>query len=314
MKMPEGFSPRLQTLAALVLVVAAALSAGPLLGLLPPDAAEDWRGPLHGAAVSLALFAGAHLLHRLVALHFASRRKGRRPVPGVLLDLLRVVLFVLAALVSLSLFFRQDLSGILTGSGLVLAVLGFAIRNVVADTFSGIALGIEAPFRIGDWVRIETLAQGRVQEIGWRTTRLVTRDSTYVILPNSQISRQRITNFSAPRPDYRDHAELTLPVDLPVAEANALIREALEGAPNIADGKPPEVQVVRYGPAGITYRVKYRVPQHDRELICRNEVFSRIDAALREAGVRLAPPPMAGVYPPGPETRMPGAEAQPAEG
>src|SRR5690606_30395852 len=144
----------------------------------------------------------------------------------------------------------------------------------VADTLSGIALGIEAPFRMGDWVRIETLAQGRVQEIGWRTTRLVTRDSTYVILPNSQISRQRITNFSAPRKEYRDHAELTLPVDLPVAESKELITHALTGAKSIVEEKAPEVQVVQYGPQGITYRVKYWVPQHNRELACRNEVFS----------------------------------------
>jgi small-conductance mechanosensitive channel len=221
-------------------------------------------------------------------MRLSQRRKGRRPVPKVLLDLLRVFLFALATLIGLSLFFRQDLSGILTGSGLVLAVLGFAIRNVVADTLSGIALGIEAPFRMGDWVRVETLAQGRVQEIGWRTTRLVTRDSTYVILPNSQISRQRITNFSAPRKVYRDHAELTLPIDLPVAEAKELIRQALAGAETVVEGKPPEVQVVQYGPQGITYRVKYWVPQHDREPECRNEVFSLVDAALREGGIALA--------------------------
>lgn len=111
----------------------------------------------------------------------------------------------------------------------MLAVLGFAIRNVVADTFSGLALGLEAPFRIGDWVSIDGLAQGRVQEIGWRSTRLITRDSTHVILPNSQISRQKITNFSAPRPEYRDHVELTLPVTLPVAEARSQIDAALQG-------------------------------------------------------------------------------------
>ena len=167
------------------------------------------------------------------------------------------------------------------------------IRNVVADTLSGIALGIEAPFRIGDWVRIETLAQGRVQEIGWRTTRLVTGDSTYVILPNSQISRQRITNFSAPRKEYRDHAELTLPVGLAVAEAKELIRQALSGAETIVEDRPPEVQVVHYGLHGISYRVKYEVPQHDREPVCRNEVFSLIDAALRARGIALAQPQMA---------------------
>ena len=248
-----------------------------------------WWEPLRNTALSGVLFLGAHLLHAISSARLTRRRKGRRPVPKVALDLLRLALFAAATLASLSLLFRQDLSGILTGSGLLLAVLGFAIRNVVADTFSGLALGLEAPFRIGDWVAIDGLAQGRVQEIGWRSTRLITRDSTHVILPNSQISRQRITNYSAPRPEYRDHAELTLPATLPVAEARILITEALVGAETIATGKSPEVQVAMFAPQGITYRVKYWVPQHDREMACHNEVFSRIDAALREKGISLKP-------------------------
>lgn len=297
MKAPETITPPSSPLRAaigLALLVLVAVFAEPLLALLPPDhALRGGLEPVRNGAIALAVFAGAHLAHVLVVTQVSRRRKGHRPVPKVLLDLLRVFLFALATLVALSLMFRQDLSGILTGSGLVLAVLGFAIRNVVADTLSGIALGIEAPFRMGDWVRIETLAQGRVQEIGWRTTRLVSRDSTYVILPNSQISRQRITNFSAPRKEYRDHAELTLPLGLPVADAKALILEALADAESIVEGKPPEALVVHYGPQGITYQVKYWVPQHDREAVCRNEVFSLIDAALRARGIPLAPTPAA---------------------
>jgi small-conductance mechanosensitive channel len=281
----------LRAAARFTLLVLVAVLAEPMFGLLPPEhVAQAWLAPARNAAMALAVLAGAQLVLVLATNRLSQRRKGQRPVPKVLLDLLRVLLFALATLVALSLVFRQDLSGILTGSGLVLAVLGFAIRNVVADTLSGIALGIEAPFRIGDWVRIETLAQGRVQEIGWRTTRLVTGDSTYVILPNSQISRQRITNFSAPKKEYRDHAELTLPVALPVAEARELMRAALTHAASIAEDKPPEVQLVSYGPGGITYRVKYWVPQHDREPVCRDEVLGLVDAALRARGVVLAQP------------------------
>ena len=52
----------------------------------------------------------------------------------------------------------------------------------------------------------------------------------------------------------------------------------------------PEVQLVSYGPGGITYRVKYWVPQHDREPVCRDEVLGLVDAALRARGVVLAQP------------------------
>lgn len=268
-----------------------AVLAGPLVAMLPLALGlAGLAGPLQRAFIALALFSGAHLLYLIALNRLLERPKGKAPVPKVALDLFRAVVFALATLISLSLLFRQDLSGILAGSGLVLAVLGFAVRNVVADVFSGLALGFEAPFRIGDWVRIETLAQGRVQEIGWRTTRLITRDSTHVILPNSQISRQRITNFSAPRQEYRDHVELTLPGDVPVEEARALIGDALASARYMKAGRPPEVQVFSYGPEGITYRVKYWVPRHDRELACRTEIFGLVDAAVRKKGIRLAPP------------------------
>lgn len=68
-----------------------------------------------------------------------------------------------------------------------------------------------------------------------------------------------------------------------------MILEALQGAESIVGDRPPEAEVAHYGPQGITYRVKYWVPQHDREPLCRNEVLSLIDAALRARGTPLAP-------------------------
>ena len=257
-------------------------------------------------ASSLALFAGARLTMLILRQRLQLRNKGHRPVPKVVLDVISAVVYTLVAIVSLSLFLRDDLSGLLTGSGLVLAVLGFAIRNVVADVFSGLALSIEAPFRIADWIQIETLGRGRVVEIGWRTSRLVTQDSTYVILPNSQISRQKITNFSAPRAEYRDSIEMTLPAEIPVTDARNLMKLALRGVRSLIADRKSEIHVLRYSPQGITYRVKYWVPRHDREADCRNEVFCAIDRTLRERGIRIAMPPVGAV--PEPEVEeVPGA-------
>lgn len=243
-------------------------------------------------AGSLSLFAGARLTMLVLRQRLQIRNKGRRPVPKVVLDVVSTVVYTLVAILSLSLFLRDDLSGLLTGSGLVLAVLGFAIRNVVADVFSGLALSIEAPFRIADWIQIDTLGRGRVVEIGWRTSRLVTQDSTYVILPNSQISRQKITNFSAPRAEYRDSIEMTLPAETSVSDARNLMKLALRGVRSLIADRKSEIHVLRYSPQGITYQVKYWVPRHDREADCRNEVFCAIDRTFRERGIRIAMPPL----------------------
>src|SRR5690606_18415198 len=149
---------------------------------------------------AMAYFASAWLVSRILGLALHQSVARRRPYPRLLNDLISALLFIVAIAATVALFMGQGVVGALAGSGLILAMLGFAIRNVVADTLSGIALGVEGPFRIGDWVEIDSVARGRVIEIGWRTTRILTRDSTYMILPNSEVARQRIINYSAPRP------------------------------------------------------------------------------------------------------------------
>ncbi|TDE33062.1 mechanosensitive ion channel family protein [Antarcticimicrobium sediminis] len=239
------------------------------------------------ALTALAYFAAAWLISRILALALDQAAARSRPYPRLLKDLIAAALFLVAFTATVSLYLGQGALGALAGSGLILAMLGFAIRNVVADTLSGVALGIEGPFRIGDWIDIDTLARGRVIEIGWRTTRILTRDATYMILPNSQIARQRITNYSAPKPQYRAQVTLTLDHALPVEEARRLILHALQEAKLIQKNPAPDVKILAYEEGGITYAVRYWLSRFDRDIDCRDEVYSLIDEALRCVGTAV---------------------------
>ncbi|MEX3314218.1 mechanosensitive ion channel family protein [Sulfitobacter sp. PS-8MA] len=232
------------------------------------------------AAVYLS---SAWLASRVLAL-ILDQAAGKRPYPRLLKDLITAALFIIALAATGALYMGQGAIGALAGSGIVLALLGFAIRNVVADTLSGIALAMEAPFRIGDWVDIDTLALAKVIEIGWRTTRLQTPDATYIILPNSQIARHRITNFSAPKREFRSQVNITLDHVLPIDKARAIMVAALAEAKLIQQSPAPDVRVRSYEEAGICYTVRYWVPRFEQAVDCRDEVFRLIDEALRKAG------------------------------
>ncbi|MEY8798890.1 mechanosensitive ion channel family protein [Leisingera sp. XS_AS12] len=240
------------------------------------------------AVTALAYFAAAWLVSRITSLALDQAAARRRPYPRLLKDMIAALLFMIAFAATMSLFMGQGVFGALAGSGLVLALLGFAIRNVVADTLSGIALGVEGPFRIGDWVDIDGLARGKVIEIGWRTTRLLTRDRAYVILPNSQIARQRITNYSAPKPEYRAQVNIVLDHGMPIERAREVMLEALKGAKLIQQDPAPDVRVIAYEEGGITYALRYWLSRFDRDIDCRDEVFTLVDEALRKAGT-IAP-------------------------
>ncbi|MEX0692820.1 MAG: mechanosensitive ion channel family protein [Rhodospirillales bacterium] len=237
---------------------------------------------------ALTYFVAAWLASRLLALVLNQAAVHRRPYPRLLKDLIAALLFTVAFVASVALFMGQGTVGALAGSGLVLAMLGFAIRNVVADTLSGIALGVEGPFRIGDWIDIDGLAHGRVIEIGWRTTRILTKDATYMILPNSQIARQRIINYSAPKPQYRAQISITLDHSMPIGKARGIMLEAVQQAELIQQDPAPDVRVLAYEEGGITYAVRYWLSRFDRDVDCRDEVYSLVDEALRRAGM-IAP-------------------------
>ncbi|QYX58207.1 mechanosensitive ion channel family protein [Roseovarius sp. SCSIO 43702] len=270
---------------AVIVALAIATGNGTLLGWV---GLADRREAFEPVAGSLVYFSVAWLAARLIgfALDRAARR--RRQVPRLLKELVAVALFAAALVASIMLFLGQSMAGALAGSGILLAVIGFAIRNVVADTLSGIALGLEGPFRIGDWVDIDGMGSGKVIEIGWRTTRILTRDSTYMVLPNSQIARQKLTNFSAPRRNFRARIEVVLSYELPIAEARDLLREAAAGAQTVQQDPAPDVRVLRQDGEGIHYAVRYWVRRYDDEIDCRDELHGLIDAALR---ARDVPPP-----------------------
>lgn len=247
------------------------------------------RQAVRQLSAAAGYFTGAWLLARIVVA--AMRRQpssGGRRTPKLLSDLVTAGLFLFATVATVAMLLGQSAGGALASSGLIIAILGFAIRNVIADVFSGIALGLEAPFRIGDWIEIDGEIRGRVIEIGWRTTRLQTTNDTYMILPNSQISRQRMTNYSAPRRHYRTTLEIVLGHDIPVAQAKKLLAEAAASTDIIMKSPRPDVRALSYSTDGVHFAIRYWVPSFVDDVDCRDAVLVAVDRAIRERGL---PPP-----------------------
>lgn len=252
-----------------------------LLDLLGAGATPDVGESARLLLGSASYFSSAWLGGRLIGLAVERAGTRQRRTPKLLQELVSVAMFLAATVATIMLVLGQSMSGALASSGLIVAVVGFALRNVIGDVFSGIAVGLEAPYRIGDWVEIEGIAKGRVVEIGWRTTRLHTRNQTYMILPNSQVARQRLINYSAPRRHYRAQVEITLDHAISVEDARALLTDAASKATLILADPPPDTRVILYGAEGIIYSVRYWVPSFAEDIDCRDAVLSMIDAAMR---------------------------------
>jgi small-conductance mechanosensitive channel/CRP-like cAMP-binding protein len=289
---PPNLQPLLGPLGlvlACFLLGAAAPGLATWLGLAPEGAVAAALPVLAGTGFWLGLAWAAARLFDLLLLRAALAARRSAPYPRLLSDMVRAALFAAAAAAILMLVFGQPAIGLLTTSGVVVAVIGFALRNVIGDVFSGIALGVDAPYRIGDWIETAEGCAGRVTEVSWRGTRLMTRDGVALTVPNGLIAAHRLVNFSA---EGRYRVTLRLPLDptLPTERAKRILLAAALDAERQFPGLAPDVLLQEFADGAAVYLLRFRVPDYGREAACRDAVASAALRALQHAGLSPARP------------------------
>jgi small-conductance mechanosensitive channel/CRP-like cAMP-binding protein len=267
---------------------------GFMVQLHAADLAGRWLAGAPRSATLLADLGGVVGWLALAALGVAAfdlaiRRAAAQP-PRLLQDMARLLLYGGAVPAILSFVFGLPVTGLVTTSGVMVAVIGFALRNMIADVFSGIALNLERPYRIGDWIEVAPSLVGRVAEINWRATRLETRDRTSVVVPNGLIAGSRLVNYSQPERSYRATVRLALSAAVPVARAKRVLMAGLLGAGRILAAPRPEVQVEAIDDRGVVYLLRYWVPDYADDNPCRDAVMASVLRCLAQAGLSPALP------------------------
>src|SRR6185503_4144042 len=115
--------------------------------------------------------------------------------PNIVQDAIIIGLFALAA----SLFLQER---VLATTAVGALILGLALQDTLGNLFAGLAIQVEKPFRVGHWVTIGG-KDGLVSEITWRATKIRTKTGNFVVVPNSVLSRDTITNYSEPTRETR---------------------------------------------------------------------------------------------------------------
>jgi small-conductance mechanosensitive channel/CRP-like cAMP-binding protein len=254
--------------------VAAALVAS---GRLPPAVAVQ----IQTTSPLLLAFALANAVVVLVINPWRIDRIPER-FPNIVQDTIVIALFAVAAML-----FLPDKVVATTAVGAV--VIGFALQDTLGNLFAGLAIQIEKPFRVGHWVTIGG-KDGLVSEITWRATKIRTKAGNFVVVPNSVLSRDTITNYSEPTRETRLEVEVGAGYDVPPNEVKSVIVQALGGEPLIMAEHPPEVLLVGFADSWMTYRVRIWTTDFAADERIRDHVRSRIYYAFHRHGIAFPYP------------------------
>ncbi|MDP6942581.1 MAG: mechanosensitive ion channel family protein [Myxococcota bacterium] len=246
--------------------------------------------------------ASAFFVNRLLSVFFwelGVERAVGAPVPRLVKDILAILIFLVALSGIISFVFNQPVTGIWATSGAVGIVVGFALRSMILDVFSGLAVNIDRSYRIGDWVQLHGRQPGlhiigNIQEINWRTTRLRTTDNNMVIVPNSVMGQTIVTNFMTPEPKSRQELYFTLDFPVPSDRALRVLGAAVRavcGDSGPLEKPPAKVLINTVSSVGVEYCIRYWiVPADLSPKRSRHIVVSSVLAHLKNAGLTLAYP------------------------
>lgn len=276
----------------LVALVAASLHKGWVSDRIEPLLGGQLAHAVVTAVGVSAWLAAAWLGSRLLDVAIARPTRAGRPrqVPRLLADLLRALIYGVALFAMLGAVLEQPVTGLLATSGVLIAVLGFALRNMIADIFSGIALNIEHPYRIGDWIELAPGVTGQVDEINWRATRLITAEGTAITVPNGVVAGSRFVNFSRPGSSFRTTVAVTLDEEIAVERAKRILLSAVVCADGVLMEPRPDVIVESIGPNGVVYQARFWVSDYGRMAACRDAVATAVLQNLGRVGIELAHP------------------------
>ncbi len=110
-------------------------------------------------------------------------------------NLAMIIIVVLAVYVIFTAW-NVDMTAWLASAGIVGIAVGFAAKDTLANLFSGVFILADAPYKIGDFVVLDSGERGEITHIGIRSTRLMTRDDIEVTVPNAIMGNTKIINES----------------------------------------------------------------------------------------------------------------------
>jgi small-conductance mechanosensitive channel/CRP-like cAMP-binding protein len=200
-------------------------------------------------------------------------------VPNIVQDALIVGLFVLAGTMLMQEKF-------LTTSAVGAVVVGFALQDTLGNAFSGLAIQIEKPFHVGQWIGVGEHI-GRVEEITWRATKLRTKATNFVVVPNSTIAKEAIVNYSEPVIPTRLEVDVGASYDAPPDLVKAALYESLSNAALVLREPGPNALLLDFGASAITYRARFWIEDFARDQDACDQVRSNIYYSFKRHGIEI---------------------------
>ena len=209
-----------------------------------------------------------------------------RTVP--MFDLSAKLLTILVGSYLLLLIWGINPVGWLASAGIVGIAVGFAAKDTLANLFSGFFIVADAPYKIGDYINLDSGERGKVSAIGLRSTRLLTRDDVEITIPNGVIAGAKIINESGgPALKMRQKLNVGVAYGSDVDQVCEILKEIAVRHEEVCSDPEPRVRMTGFGASSLDFDLQVWIQHPEVRGRIRHDLFMAIYKKLTEEGIEI---------------------------
>lgn len=223
----------------------------------------------------------------------AMRRQERRfrfvqqTTEPLLTNAIAVILF-LAGVYTILVAWNINVTGLVASAGIVGLALSFAAQDTLSNLFAGIAILADRPYKISDYIILDTGERGQVTHIGLRSTRLLTRDDVEVSIPNGVMGRAKIVNEAGGPPRrYRVRISVGVAYGSDIDQVMQVLLDIAQDHPKTFSTPEPRVRFRQFGSSSLDFDLLCWIEQPADRGIVVHELNCQIYKKFSEAGITI---------------------------
>ena len=176
----------------------------------------------------------------------------------------------------------------LASAGIIGIAVGFGARDTMANLFSGISIIADAPYKIGDYIVLDTGERGKVTSLGMRSTRLLTRDDVEVTIPNGVIANAKIVNESGgPWVKHRIRIPVGVAYGSDADEVCKVLEETAISHAEVVKHPAPRVRMRAFGNSSLDFELLAWIEYPELRGRIRHDLLKNIYRNLNQNNIEI---------------------------
>ena len=220
-----------------------------------------------------------------------ERASTRESLTSIVHGVMKVLLISFAILYILDIW-GIEIGPFLAGLGIAGLAIAFAMQSSLNNIFGGISMILDKSIKVGDLVYLDDNTKGKIREVGLRSTKILTFDNEFIIIPNGKLADSKIQNVGKPDPTSRVVIPFGVAYGSDVEKVKKVVIAEIKKIKNFIKKPEPSIKFLEMGDSSLNFKAYFYVDSFENRFGAIDEANTRIYNALNKHNIEIPFPQM----------------------